>query len=145
MPFSVPVVFSHLGSNTAVSPILGLYCGTTLGGWTYGNLCCCVLKELFRWSFKKLFIFGCTGSLMLHRAFPSLGKRGLLPSCNVPASHWGGFSCCRAWLLGHKSQHVGSGVVAHGLSCPAACGIFPDQGWNPGLLYWQAESLPLSH
>ena len=27
-------------------------------------------------------------------------------------------------------QRVGSVVVARGLSCPAACGIFPDQGWN---------------
>ena len=26
---------------------------------------------------------------------------------------------------------TGSIVVAHGLSCPAACGIFPDQGSNP--------------
>ena len=26
-----------------------------------------------------------------------------------------------------------------------ACGIFPDQGLNPSLLHWQADSLPLSH
>ena len=26
-----------------------------------------------------------------------------------------------------------------------ACGIFPDQGLNPCLLHWQADSLPLSH
>ena len=36
-------------------------------------------------------------------------------------------------------------VEVHGLSCPAACGIFLDQGLNPGLLPWQADSLPLSH
>ena len=36
-------------------------------------------------------------------------------------------------------------VVAHGLDCPTACGIFPDQGWNPCPLYWQADSLPLSY
>ena len=24
-------------------------------------------------------------------------------------------------------------------------GIFPAQGWNPHLMYWQADSLPLSH
>ena len=35
-------------------------------------------------------------------------------------------------------------VVAHGLSCSLACGIFLDQGLNPCLLQWQAESLPLS-
>ena len=26
-----------------------------------------------------------------------------------------------------------------------ACGIVPDQGWNPRLLHWQVGSLPLSH
>ena len=26
-----------------------------------------------------------------------------------------------------------------------ACGIFQDQGLNPCLLHWQADSLPLSH
>ena len=37
---------------------------------------------------------------------------------------------------------TGSVVVAHGFSCPMACGIFLDQGLNP---HWQAWSLPLSH
>ena len=36
--------------------------------------------------------------------------------------------------------HVGSVVVAHGLSCSVACGIFPDQGSNPCPLHWQADS-----
>ena len=31
-------------------------------------------------------------------------------------------------------------VVAHGLSCSAACGIFPDQGSNLCPLHWQADS-----
>ena len=31
-------------------------------------------------------------------------------------------------------------VVAQGLSCSAACGIFPDQGSNPCPLHWQADS-----
>ena len=35
-------------------------------------------------------------------------------------------------------------AVVYGLSCPAACGIFPDQGLNPCLLHWQGDSLPLS-
>ena len=42
-------------------------------------------------------------------------------------------------------QHVGSIVAAHEFSCSVACGIFPDQGSNPRLLHWQADSLPLSH
>ena len=38
-----------------------------------------------------------------------------------------------------------SAVVVHRLSCPGAGGIFPDQGPNPCLLHWQADSSPLSH
>ena len=43
------------------------------------------------------------------------------------------------------SRCAGSVVVAHGLSCSAACGIFPDQGTNPCPLHWQADSQPLRH
>ena len=35
---------------------------------------------------------------------------------------------------------TGSVVVTHGLGCSKACGIFLDQGWNPSLLHWQADS-----
>ena len=35
--------------------------------------------------------------------------------------------------------------MAHGLSCFAACGIFPDQGSIPCPLHWQADSQPLCH
>ena len=42
-------------------------------------------------------------------------------------------------------QSAGSVAVAHGLSCSAACGIFPDQGSNPCALHWQADSQPLRH
>ena len=35
---------------------------------------------------------------------------------------------------------AGSVVVEHGLSCPAAYGIFPDQGLNPRPLCWQVDS-----
>ena len=42
-------------------------------------------------------------------------------------------------------QHVGSAVMAHGLSCSEACGIFPDQGSNSCPLHWQADSQALDH
>ena len=38
-----------------------------------------------------------------------------------------------------------SAVVVPGLSCSAACGIFPNQGLSLCLLHWQVNSLPLSH
>ena len=41
---------------------------------------------------------------------------------------------------------AGSVVVAYRLSCSLACGIFLDQGLNPCLLNWQADSsYPLYH
>ena len=64
------------------------------------------------------------------------------------------FSCCSEWgpLFTAVSglliavcrlqwlQCVGSVVVALGLSCSKACGIFQDQGSNVCLLRWQADS-----
>ena len=49
-----------------------------------------------------------------------------------------GFSSCGSRAPEHRLR--GSVVVVHGLSCSATCGIFPDQGSNPCLLHWQADS-----
>ena len=46
--------------------------------------------------------------------------------CGAQAFHCGGFSCCTAQALGM----LASVVVVRGLSCPAVCGIFLDQGSN---------------
>ena len=57
-----------------------------------------------------------------------------------------GLSLSRPLLLQSTgSRLTGSVVVAHGPSCSAACGIFPDQGSNPCPLHWQADSQPLRH
>ena len=40
---------------------------------------------------------------------------------------------------------VGSVVVACGPSCSEACGTFQEQGLNPCLLHWQADSDLLCH
>ena len=81
-------------------------------------------------------------------AFSSCGKqgpllasvRGLLTAVAFPVAEHG--------LQVHGLQqlrHVGSVVVAHGLSCSVACGILPDQGSNSCPLHWQADSQPLCH
>ena len=47
------------------------------------------------------------------------------------------------WLLLLQitgSRRAGSVVVAHGLSCSVACGIFLDQGLNPCPVHSQADS-----
>ena len=57
-----------------------------------------------------------------------------------------GLSLSRPLLLRSTgSRRASSVVVAHGPSCSAACGIFPDQGSNPCPLHWQADSQPLHH
>ena len=100
-----------------------------------------------------MFIFGCTRSSLLCADFSLVEVSGGYPSCGVLSSHCGGFSCCGAQALGHVGSVVmvprlwdtGSVVVAYGLSCSAACGIFLDEGSNPHLLRWQVDSLSLSH
>ena len=62
------------------------------------------------------------------------------------SSRCAGLSLSRALLLRSTgSRRAGSVVAAHGPSCSAACGIFPDQGSNPCPLHWQADSQPLRH
>ena len=62
------------------------------------------------------------------------------------SSRWAGLSLSRPLLLRSTgSRRAGSVVVAHGPSCSATCGIFPDQGSNPCPLHWQADSQLLHH
>ena len=62
------------------------------------------------------------------------------------SSRCAGLSLSRPLLLQSTgSRRIGSVVTAHGPSCSAACGIFPDQGSNPCPLHWQADSQPLRH
>ena len=62
------------------------------------------------------------------------------------SSRCAGLSLSQPLLLQSTgSRRAGSVVVAHGPSCSAACGIFPDQGSNPCPLRWQAGSQPLRH
>ena len=74
------------------------------------------------------------------RASSSCSKRG-------HSSSWcTGLSLSRPLLWrSTSSRRAGSVAVAHGPSCSAACGIFPDQGLNPCPLHWQADFQPLRH
>ena len=81
------------------------------------------------------------------QAFSSCGEQGLL----FIAVH--GLFIAVASLVEHSLWacglqylwYTGSVVVAHGLSCSAARGIFPDQGSSPCPLHWQEDSQPLRH
>ena len=57
---------------------------------------------------------------------------------------------CSSPVVVFLVEENGASVVAvhglssctRGLSCPKAGSIFPDQGWNPRPLHWQADSQP---
>ena len=101
---------------------------------------------------EEFFFFFSAGSSSLLGFFSSFGEQGLLSICRTGASHCGGFSCCRAQVLGAwvavpvtpALQRTGSIIVVYRLSCPLARGIFLDQGSNLCLLRWQEDSLPVS-
>ena len=86
-------------------------------------------------------IFGCVGS-----SFSVQGLSLVAASGGHSSSRCAGLSLSRPLLLRSTgSRCAGSAIVAHGPSCSAACGIFPDQGSNPCPLHWQADSQPLRH
>ena len=71
--------------------------------------------------------------MAMHRL--SLVVSGLLASCSVQASSCRGFSCCGA----HTLDCMGLAHVAHGLSCPTACGIFQDHRLNLSPLHGKVD------
>ena len=103
------------------------------------------LKYFFIFIFLNgiyLFIY-----LWLCWVFISVRRLSLVAASGSHSSSWcAGLSLSRPLLLRSTgSRRAGSVVVAHGPSCSAACGIFPDQGSNPCPLHWQADSQPLHH
>ena len=108
-------------------------------------VCLCVwvfLFFFFLFYFIYLFIY-----FWLYWVFVSVRGLSLVAaSGGHSSSRCAGLSLSRPLSLRSTgSRRAGSVVVAHGPSCPAACGIFPDQGSNPCPLHWQADSQPLSH
>ena len=107
--------------------------------------------------FKLIYLFlAVLGHRCWERAFSSCGERGLLfvavrglliVVASLVVEH--GLQARGLQQLWHAGsaavarglQNAGSVVVAHVLSCSAACGILPDQC----LLHCQADSQPLRH
>ena len=98
--------------------------------------------SFFFFFLKYLFIY-----LWLCWVFVSArGLSVVVASGGHSSSRCAGLSPSRPLLLwSTDSRRTGSVVVAHGSSCSAVCGIFPDQGSNPCPLHWQADSQPLRH
>ena len=99
------------------------------------------------------FIFGCAGSSCCAQASSGCGKRGCSSLPCVGFSRWwlllfwnmGSRACTLRCLrlLGSRAQAQWLWHLS--LVALQSCGIFPDQGSNPWLLHWQADSLPLRH
>ena len=88
------------------------------------------LNEGFIYLFRLCWVFVAVRGLSL------VVVSGATLCCGAQPSHCWGFSCCGARAPGVRA----SVVVAHGLSCSDACGIFPHQGSNPCPLHRQADS-----
>ena len=105
--------------------------------------------SIFFFKINYLFLFlAVLGLRCCAWAFSSCGEQGLL------------FVAVRGLLIAvaslvaeHGLQvpglqqlwHMGSVVVAHGLSCSVACGGLPGPGLKPMSLHWQVDSYPLCH
>ena len=100
-----------------------------------GLRCCAqAFSSCSKWGLLSLWCMGFSLQwLLLLRS--TVSRRTGFISCGTRASV----------VVARGFQSTGSVVVAHGLSCSMACGIFPDQGLNPCPLHWQADSYPLRH
>ena len=80
-------------------------------------------------SLRWVFVAACGPSIVVVSGGYSIAVHGLLIAVASLVASTG-------------SRHTASVVVAHGLSCSAACGIFPDQGLNLCSIsrHWQADS-----
>ena len=115
--------------NRNISHCVNILGWRTLSLWTELGLVMTVLFFflIIVYLFIFIFIFGCVGSSFLREGFLQLRQAGATPHRGARAS-----SLSRPLLLRSTgSKRAGSVVVAHGPSCSAACGIFPDQGSNP--------------
>jgi len=103
-------------------------------------------------SFFYIYLFWGLLGLCCCAGFSLVVARGAISSCDAQASHCRSLSCCRAQALeclgfsrcGSRDLEHRLSSCAHGLSCSEAREIFLDQGLNPSLLHWPADSLPLS-
>ena len=107
--------------------------------WVKDNQIALLVSILSSHFLKKIYLF-----IYFWLCWVFVSVRGLSPavvSGGHSSSRCAGLSL--SWPLPLRStgsRRAGSVVVAHGLSCSAACGIFPDQGSNPCPLHWQADS-----
>ena len=77
--------------------------------------------------------------------FSSCSEQGLLSSCRAWALWWLLLWSTGAQAFSNCSRLAQQLGQVPGFSCSSAGWIFPDQGWNPCPLHWQADSCLLHH
>ena len=95
----------------------------------------------FKKIFIYLFIFGHVGSSLLRGTFLKLRWAGA--ALWLQCSDFSLAAASLAWAS--VVAACGSALVAHGLRCPVACGIFPDQRSNWCPLTCKTDSYPLNY
>ena len=119
------------------------------------EICPCRMYSCFLIQHKDFFFF--LAALGLHcctRAFLVVESGGyflvamlgvllvvtFLVECGLQAMRASVAAAHASVTAARRLQTTGSVVVTHGLSCPTACGVFLDQGWNRCLPHCKASS-----
>ena len=88
------------------------------------------------WRWRLFFFFYSFLAALDHccwaQVFSICGRWG----CCLVVVHWL-LTAVASLVLEHSSFRLADSVVADTLSSSRACGIFPDQEWNPGPLPWR--------
>ena len=131
--FSCLIALARTKAFSTVRVDISVFCFLNLSiyFWLLGP-CCCMGFSLGTASVYCS--LAAVGGLLLLQHSMGLRARGLRQSWRVGSV-----------AVAPGLQNTSSIGVVHGLNCSTACGIFPNQGSNPCLLYWQADSLPLSY
>ena len=151
------ICFSSEGSNRSQLTLISLSVTKNVSKTKFMNLFGIIFFLIY---FFYFFIFWLRWVFVAAHGPSLVVTRGAALSCGVWASHCVASPVAEHELQAHglqqlwhsgsvvvacRLQSTASVVVAHGLSCSMACGIFLDQGSNPCPLHWQADSQPLRH
>ena len=120
----------RLAKWTEGPPRLSLLCVPI---YRWRSLCCCTLHLVLSQAFISIII-------CLHWVFVAILQLSLVLVSKGYSlvAVWGLLIVVASPVVEHRLY--GTGASVYGPSCPAACGIFLDQGLNPCPLLWQADS-----
>ena len=83
-----------------------------------------------------------TFTFHFHALEKEMATHSSVPAWRIPGmGEPGGLPSMGSHRVGHDSSDLAAAAVeVHRLSCPTACENFLDEGLNPYLLHWQADS-----